>query len=460
MTLVSDARAIAREGIRAVDPALAVREHFKRSATGYRLGTVPLRPGPRGELHLVAIGKAAAAMADSASRVAGHRPSGIAVTPIGYPAPRSGIRGIYGDHPLPGARSFRAGAELLHYVEETEPSDAILFLLSGGGSAVAEVADGSLRPSEIRRTTQILLASGVPIGAMNAVRRHLSRIKGGRLTCAAGARSFGTLALSDVVGDPPADIASGPTVPDPTTYEDALAVLRRYRITARIPPRVVNHLRRGARGLHPETPKPRDRRFRGAPYVLAATNRTALRAAAVEATRRGYAARILSGHLIGETRPVARAFARRLVAAAEEGRVRSLALLAGGETTVTLGPHPGRGGRNQEFALAAAGEIAGRDALVLSIGTDGIDGPTDAAGGWTDGRTLERARRRSIDIEGALRSHSAYDALRSLGTLLRTGPTGTNVMDLHVGLARSPFSPGTEESSRRSAAPSSRRRRS
>jgi hydroxypyruvate reductase len=277
---------------------------------------------------------------------------------------------------------------------------------------------------------------------MNAVRRHMSLIKGGQLARATVARTFGTLALSDVVGDTPEDIASGPTVPDPSTYQDALEVVRRYRLASRLPARVVRHLRDGACGRWPETPKPGDPRFQGAPFVLAATNRTAIEAAAREARRRRYLPRIVSRPLVGETQPVARAFARRLRHLNFPHRTRARALLAGGETTVSLGPHPGRGGRNQEFSLAAAAEIAGKDMLVLSIGTDGIDGPTDAAGGWANGGTVERAHRRGVNLGKALAKHAAYDALVSLGSLVRTGPTGTNVMDLHVGLARFPGQSG------------------
>ena len=460
MTLVSDARVIARAGIRAVDPAQAVRRCFVRTDGGYRVGRSTLPVGADGQLRIVAIGKAAAAMGDAAYRIGRDGPVGVAVTPQGYPVPRSDLRVVFGDHPVPRARSFRAGLALLEFVDEGRPQDAVLFLLSGGGSAVAELPAGSLRDPDLTRTTEILLASGAPIGKMNALRRHISRLKGGQLARAGCAGSFATIALSDVVGDVPSDIASGPTVPDPSTFREALDVVRTYGIGTKLPDRVLRYLEEGRRGLHPETPKPGDRRFRHAPFILAATNRTALSAAAGEARRRRYETRIIPGPLVGETQPVAEEFARRLLTGAERSRAHRFALLAGGETTVTLGRHPGLGGRNQEFALATASTMDGRDAMVLSIGTDGIDGPTDAAGGWTDGGTLRRARWHSIDLARVLRSHSSYEALQSLGGLVRTGPTGTNVMDLHVGLVRAPLSPGTAENSRPSAVRSSRRTRS
>lgn len=436
MTLVSDALAIVRRGVRAVDPSFAVRRNFFRRTGGFRIGEARLRPGPGGELRIVVLGKAAAAMADAAHRIAGPRVPGIAVTPRGYPSPRTGVRIVYGDHPVSRGRSFRAGRELLEFVGASGPADATLFLISGGGSAVAEVPARPLAPSDLERTSEVLLASRAPIGEMNAIRRHLSRIKGGQLAKELGGRVFGTLALSDVVGDVPTDIGSGPTVGDPTTFRDALGVVRKHRLGPHLPRPVLRYLREGAKGRYPDTPKPGDPDLRAAPFRLAATNRIALEAAAAEARRRRYSPQTVSDHLVGETQPVARAFARRLVSARGLSRARGLALLAGGETTVTLGPHPGRGGRNQEFALAAAPIVEGRNAVVLSLGTDGIDGPTDAAGGWSNGRTLERARRRSVDLERALRTHSTYDALRALGGLVTTGPTGTNVMDLHVGLRR------------------------
>jgi len=460
VTLVSDAMAIAREGIRAVDPARAVHRSLERTTTGLRLGHHRLQPGPGGQLRLVAIGKAASAMVDAAARVVGSGTSGIAVTPQGYPATQSSIPVVFGSHPVPDRRSFQAGKAVLEFVRATRVSDAVLFLISGGGSAVAEVPAGSLRPHELSRTTQELLASGAPIGAMNAIRRHISALKGGQLALATPARYRATLALSDVVGDVPADIASGPTVGDPSTFRDALSVARQYRMTSRLPTRVLRHLEGGVAGRVPETPKPDDPRLRGMSFVLAATNRIALEAAATEARRRRYSVRIVSRHVTGETQSTAREFAQNLLRPRSSPRFRSRGILSGGETTVTLGKRPGLGGRNQEFCLAAAQEIAGRAAVVLSVGTDGIDGPTDAAGGWTDGRSMERARRRGVDVEAALLEHASYPALAALGSLVRTGPTGTNVMDLHIGLVRSRVSPDTEGSTRRSAAPSSRRRRS
>lgn len=434
MTLASDAWAIARAGLRAVDPARAVRRTLHRSSRGIRVGRHLLPVGPEGRVEFVALGKAAGAMVDAALAVAGREARAVAFTPRGYPAPTKGTPVVFGNHPVPGRESFAAGRQLLHHVRNTAPDAVLVFLLSGGGSATVEVPPPGLEADDLVRTTELLLASGAPIGAMNAIRRHLSTIKGGQLAVARGARRFATIAISDVVGDAPENIASGPTVGDPTTYRTALTAARRYGLEERLPRAVRERLRLGSRGKLAETPKPGDPALRRAPFVLAASNRIALEAASAEARRRRYRTRTVREPVVGETRPAAARFARGLLADAGASR-RAVARVAGGETTVTLGPRPGRGGRNTEFAVATAAILSGRSALVLSIGTDGVDGPTDAAGGWVDGTSASRAKASGLALSRALSTHATYGVLEELGSLLRPGPTGTNVMDLHVGLA-------------------------
>ena len=441
MTLASDAQRIFRAGVSAVEPGRAVRASLRHRGATVRVGMHSMRVGPGGIVRIVAIGKAAGAMVDAATQVVGRPYEAIAVPARGYPCSRTGVRVLFGEHPVPGAGSLRAGRALLQFVASAGPNDLLLFLVSGGGSTVAEVPAGGLGPTEIARTTELLLASGASIGEMNTVRRHLSQIKGGQLATATAAPvPFATLALSDVVGDVPEDIGSGPAVPDPSTYREAVAVVRRYHLGTRIPQRVTRHLSEGVRGRRPETPKPGDPRFRAAPFVLVGSNAGAVRAAAQAARTIGYQVEVVDRPMVGETQPVAARFARRLL-----GGRYSLprALIAGGETTVVLGPRPGRGGRNQEFALACAQTLAGRNALILSAGTDGVDGPTDAAGGWVDGTSEDRARSIGVDLPRALARHAAYDALDRLGSLFKTGPTGTNVMDLHVGLVGPTVSRGS-----------------
>ncbi len=301
-----------------------------------------------------------------------------------------------------------------------------------------EVQAFGLSLAEIRTTYARLLSSGLPIQALNVLRRHLSGVKGGLFAARAAPRPLATLAISDVVGDTPHDIASGPTVPDPSTFSDALRAVREWSLGDRLPPRVLAHLRYGQSGQIPATPKPGDRVFRQSSFHLVGTNRIALSACAAEARRRGYSSRIVTSALTGDTQQAAREQVRRFgrVALPQGPRARPIALLSGGETTVSLGPHPGRGGRNQEFALAGAAVCDGwASVAVLSAGSDGIDGPTDAAGGIVTGETASLARKRGLDLARALQRHDAYMALRRLRALVMTGPTGTNVMDLHILLA-------------------------
>lgn len=466
MTLASDSAGILRAALRAADPRVAVRRalHLRPGRLGLPGGRV-LRLPPGSRVHLLALGKAAGPMADAAVAVLGRRfAGGIAALREGTPPPLAAVETLRGEHPVPGGGSVRAGRRLLAYAGAIPEGDRALFLLSGGGSAIAEVPAPPLTLADLAATARVLLRSGAPIQSLNIVRRHLSSFKGGRLGAGCAAGEWAALAISDVVGDTPWDIASGPTVADPTRFAEALAVARREGFLGRLPGRVRRHLTEGSAGRRPETPKPGDRALARGSFHLLATNRTALKAAAGEARRRGYRAELLSSRVVGESRAVGLLHGEILAERARDGRARGLpaCLLSGGETTVTITGPAGRGGRNQEFVLAAVPALAGlRSVRLTSLGSDGIDGPTDAAGGWVDGRTAARAARRGVDLAAALRRHASYDALEALGGLVRTGPTGTNVMDLHVGLAGRAFTrPGRGGSTPRRAAPSSRRTRS
>jgi len=448
MSLASDALAMARAGVQAADPGPAVAEALGTTSVTRWLGR------GTGTVHLVALGKAAPAMTATAARSLGPRlAGGIAV--VGEPGlrPVPNVTFIVGSHPVPTSASFHAGEAVLAYVGGLSEADRVVFLVSGGGSSLAEAPAGGLGLSAVRRTNDALLASGAPIQAVNTIRRHLSALKGGRLAAATRAGRHLTLAVSDVVGDRPEEVASGPTVADPTTFADALAAVEEHRLVDRLPLEVLAHLREGAEGTWPETVKPGDPLLRRGRFRLVASNELALRGAAEEAGRRGYRPTVLGGQLTGETVPAALVFVERMLRSEGPGPV---AVLAGGETTVTLPAHFGKGGRNQEFAVAAGVALAGRaEAGVLSIGTDGIDGPTDAAGGWVDGTSAATAEGMGIPLASVLARHNAYDALARLGGLVRTGPTGTNVMDLHIGLIRRPREP--KRATR--AAPTGRARR-
>ncbi len=435
MSVASDARRIFRAGVRAADPYRAIAAALRRDRRSIRIAGHRWPGADPGTVRLLAFGKAAAAMADAAGRRLGRGvEEGLVVQRAGDPPPRGPWQRAVGAHPVCDARSLRAAETVERFVDRAPAEARFLVLVSGGGSAILEAPLPGLGIAELAATDRALLASGAPIQEMNAIRRHLSRVKGGRLAARFAPRPSATLAISDVVGDTPWDIASGPTVSDPTTYRAALRAVTRWRLAPRLPRGVLRFLARGARAGEPETVKPGDRRLADATFDVVASNRHAVEGAAAEARRLRYRAEIVSSTLTGETQAVARREVGRLVRAARASPAGpARAWVSGGETTVTLGPRPGKGGRNQEFALAAVGPLDGlRAVCLLSAGTDGIDGPTDAAGGCVTGETAGRMRRRRVDPVRALRRHDAYRALDAVDALLRTGPTGTNVMDLHV----------------------------
>jgi glycerate-2-kinase len=328
-----------------------------------------------------------------------------------------------GDHPVPGEGSLEAGQAALSFAREVPEDETLLVLLTGGASALMDVPEVPIE--DLAGATRTMLAEGLSIDETNVIRRHLSRIKGGRLAQACPGDVV-TLAISDVPENPE-DLASGPTVADPTTYGQALTAVRRVG-EDNFPPAVVDHLEQGMRDEVDETPGPDEIDAR---FHLLASNVDAIEAAEDMARELGYRAQVLPSQLEGEARMVGETLGRRLVS---EGKP----LLAGGETTVTLRPEheggPGKGGRNQELVLAAAQHLHEEPALVCAIGSDGVDGPTDAAGAIADGRTINRAKEAGLDPKPHLAENDSYPFFDALDDIVRTGPTGTNVMDLFVGL--------------------------
>ncbi len=433
--LADDARALFEAAVRAVQA-----DRIMAGVTAERLGSRPLEAYRR--IVALGIGKAAMTMAGVLERqFADRQIEGAVVVPRAYPqmlpahlpAPRR-IAVLEGEHPVPGAGSLNAGARLLELAASCNEVDLLVALVSGGGPALpAAFADG-ISLADAQRTFELLLTSGADIHAMNAVRKHLSRLGGGQLARAAHPAEVAALVVSDVVGDDLATIASGPTAPDPATFDDAAQVLRDYGLWSDVPAAVRRHLEAGQRGERAETPKPGDPLFDTVRTTLIGTNRHALEAARAEAGRRGYAVRIAADDVTGEAREVGTAHAEAVRAVASGVPT---CLLWGGEPTVTV-RGGGKGGRNQELALAAAIALEGAPerCLVLSGGTDGIDGPTDAAGAWATPRTARRARRQGLDPKSCLDNNDSYAFFDALGNLLRPGPTHTNVMDLHVALVQ------------------------
>ena len=364
------------------------------------------------------------------------------MTKDGHALPLRTLVTIEAAHPVPDQRCERAAAEALALAGSLGREEALIVLLSGGASALLTAPPAGLHQEDLARTTAALLAAGADIEELNCVRKHLGTVSGGRLATHARGACVVELVVSDVIGDRLDVIGSGPCSPDPTTYGDALAILARRGLRERAPQAVVAYLEAGAQGKVPETPKPGDPALRHVVARVIAANSDALEAARSEAEKRGFRAILASQELAGE----ARVAGRRLVSLSRALRTDGpLALLAGGETTVTV-RGPGRGGRNQELALAAALALEGVPGIsLLAAGTDGSDGPTDAAGAFADGGTVARGRALGLDAAQALRENDSYAFFATEGGTFRPGPTRTNVMDL-VFLVRdgSPSGPSIE----------------
>jgi len=450
-TAREDAEAIFRAAVDRVDPAPMV-ERALSVATGPKGTRLLLRTGgeeasyelqPGGRIFATGMGKASSRMALGLERALGPALSGgLVAVKEGYLESLSSIRLLETGHPVPDARSKAAAMAIL----ELGPSlgtrlsdrDIVIVLVSGGGSSILCAPAEGLGIEDKAAATRLLLSCGASIQEINCVRKHLSAIKGGRLAAALSPARVLTLVLSDVVGDDLDSIASGPTVPDPTSFAEALGIARRYGIEASLPARVSALLRRGASGEVPETPKPGDGVFAKARTFLVGTNLLALEAAREEAQRRGYNSLVLSSRVTGEAREVALVYLGigRDIAASGLPLARPACLIAGGETTVTL-RGSGKGGRNQEMALAFLAALgrapAGGDGICfLSAGSDGNDGPTDAAGAFADLALCGRASALGLDPAKALAANDSYTFFSALGGLLKTGPTNTNVCDVQV----------------------------
>jgi hydroxypyruvate reductase len=422
----------------AVDPYAATRDFLKRDGDTLFAGDRTYNLAALQRVFVLGAGKAGAPMAQAVESVLSDRiHAGHVVVKTGHTAPTTQVTLAEASHPRPDAAGVAAGRRILALVEEAGPNDLVIALLSGGGSALLVGPAPGITLGDLQALTDALLASGATIQEVNCLRKHCESLKGGQLARAAAPATLLTLALSDVVGSPLDVIASGPTVPDATTWDDAWTIVRRYALTDRLPESIVRRLRAGLAGEIPDTPKPGDPLFDRTHTVVVADNRVAALAAQQRAAELGYATLLLTTYLEGEAAQVGRvavALGREIQASAAPLAPPACVIL-GGETTVTLGTSPGRGGRNQELALSAALALDGNDGIndgitVVSLATDGTDGPTDSAGGIADGATAARGRALGLDPEHHLRSHDAYPFLQATHDLLLTGPTQTNVNDL------------------------------
>jgi glycerate 2-kinase len=425
---------IQRAALLAADPAEAIRRHVRRVADWLLVGDARYHLPEIERVFVVAIGKAAVAMSDAIAdffedKIAG----GVMVAQSPGPRPAS-CDLLLGGHPVPNVNSVLAGQRIAALLSDIKESDWVVCLISGGGSALAMLPVEGVSLANLQTLTDALLRSGATINELNAVRKHLDHVKGGGIAQMAGAKRARVLSLilSDVVGDPLDVIASGPTSADPSTFADAWSVLERHNLVETTPPAICDYLRVGLRGEVADTPKPGDGVFERVQNVIVGSNRQAAQAAVTRAEQLGFNALLLSTFVEGEARQVARvaaALAKEIVRYDQPVK-KPACLVWGGETTVTVHGH-GKGGRNQELALAAAIVLDGWDGvLVEALGTDGADGPTDAAGAIVTGETVARARALGLDAAARLADNDAYHFFGPLGDLVVTGPTGTNVNDL------------------------------
>ena len=407
-----------------------------------------------GRIFLIGAGKGAGSMAQALMCVLGKRGVGgcviipseqsvsaVSAVSAGPALSLPGVRVARGEHPLPGPGSLAGAHMLLASLSQLRPHDIVLFCLTGGASSLMVSPAVGLTLADKTATNAVLLECGADILALNTVRKHISQVKGGWLAHHAQPATVVSLILSDVIGDDVSVIGSGPTVPDPTTFRDAWRVVEQYDIETQLPQSVCTHLRQGACGAIPETPKPGDPLFSRVHNILIGSNHLALQAIQEAAAHRGFRSQLISEPLAGDTTVAGRAFAHTLRTVRQHCSGLTC-ILAGGETTVQVRGN-GRGGRNQEFALTVAQELAGEAGWsLLSAGTDGIDGPTDAAGAFVNGQTLDRARRKNLNAAQFLHNNDTYTFFSALGDLFSPGATGTNVMDLKIALV---YPPGAEE---------------
>ncbi len=422
--LRTEAVAIFRAAIRAVDPTELVADYLSSHAAPEHMRPPTL---------VVGAGKAAARMAAGCEAVLGPANlRGEVIVADGCGVPLHSIHVSEAGHPLPDARGEEATLRVIESLR-THGAGDLVCLMSGGASSLMVCPRAPVNLQDKIATTRLLLECGADIQAFNTVRKHLSRVKGGGLLRQARTRMLALL-ISDVIGDDPSSIGSGPTAPDDTTFADAWTVFTRYNLTGRVPAGAVELVQAGIAGRVPETVKSSAAEAALCRNVIIGSNRTALEGAAAVARALGRTVHIEDRPLSGDTTMAAQEFAARVRQLVADRRGdKPLCIVAGGETTVRVVGR-GRGGRNQEFALAMAVALAGASVTILSAGTDGIDGPTDAAGAFVDGTTLRRAKDRGLDADAALHTNDSYTFFSHLGDLFRCGPTATNVMDIKIAL--------------------------
>ena len=432
------ARNIFDAALEAADPIVSIKRHLRFETDNLYAGDRVYDLAHHDNVYVVGAGKATAKMALAVEALLGGRiTSGIVIVKRGHAMPLGKLKTIEAGHPIPDEAGVKSTEGIIALLKRAAENDLILCLVSGGASALLSCPVPGVTLQDKQQTTQTLLHCGARIQEVNAIRKHISEVKGGRLAELAYPSTILSLILSDVIDDSIDNIGSGPTAPDSSTFADCLSIIDRYGVGAMIPVAVRSFLKKGAAGEIADTPKEGDPIFQKVQNLLIGNNQLALVAAKEKAEALGYHTTVLASSIEGEARKVAIdhvVMAKNILS--RSNQLRPACIISGGETTVTL-QGKGMGGRNQEFSLAAAIEIEGTNGVVvLSGGTDGTDGPTDAAGAIVDGTTLQRARDQGLDARDYLQRNDSYPFLKTVGDLLITGPTLTNVMDLRLILVR------------------------
>jgi len=431
--LRSDAQSIFNAGLKAVDASQIVKKHLERQGNNLIIKDTCYNLDSYKAVYVIGAGKASAAMARPIEEILGDRlKGGIINVKYGYSVPLEFIEVNEAGHPVPDEAGLKGTRRIVKLLQSTGEGDLVIALISGGGSALLPYPVESLTLKDKQQVTSYLIECGASIQEINTVRKHISRVKGGKLAKLAYPSPLISLILSDVIGDDESNVASGPTVPDESTFLDCLHILEKYGISRKIPSSVLEFIRRGIQDKVNETPKPGEVAFSHARNITVGSNVQAVEAAREKAEGLGYNTMIISSFIKGEAREIAKvyaAIAREIISSGKPVNMPAC-VISGGETTVTL-QGKGLGGRNQEFALAAAIEIGGlKNVTIFSAGTDGIDGLTEAAGAIVDGTTLRRAELLGLDADNYLKENDSYHFFKPLGDLIITGPTCTNVMDL------------------------------
>jgi len=433
--LRGDARAIFDAGLKAVDPIKAVKNHINRNGNTLRVQGIEYDVGAYENIYVIGMGKAAASMAKAVEDILGDKlTAGIVNVKYGHTVPLNKIKINEAAHPVPDEAGLKGSQEIIELLKKTSEKDLVICLISGGGSALLPLPAGNLTLEDKQAVTKSLLECGADIHEINSIRKRISAVKGGRLAEHVYPSTLISLILSDVIGDDLDVIASGPTVPDTHTFHDCRNIIQKYKLDQRVPKSVIEYIEKGCCGEIEDTPKSDSSVFERTQNAIVGSNILAVSAAKKKAEELGYNSLVLSTFIHGETKEVAKvhtAIAKEIISSGNPLK-KPACIISGGETTVTI-EGKGLGGRNQEFVLAAALDIEGlNDVVMLSGGTDGNDGPTDAAGAIADGTTISRAGKLGLNAYEYLCDNNSYNFFKPLDDLLITGPTNTNVMDLRV----------------------------